>query len=1354
MNRDVFRSSVIDDVFTTNELPGYEKAFEETDGGGYISLKANRVFGLRSGEWTPANESQYRYDVAWEKRDKGFDLSKDEQSRLAQGNPNVRSTYTPRKPIVSGSKADGKNYNDIVLDKFALVPLSYRILKEINADSNALKLYEKMQRDDVDYVVYSTGRKVGAGTPSSLYNEDGSFNMDSFEEINNIPFSIMGVQTEVPSKDTPLVTRGSQITKLATLDFLEAGMPIDFMSDEKDFDKRFVQWIGLSEDQKLTESKLYASIKKNQDLLIAKTEAGYQTLLKKLGIKQTIVNGKKAFVLGDVDKLVDTLRDEILKREVNENITDALNGFEQGDVVLEATPAYQQIRNILYSIADKTVVRPKISGGMKVQIPSTLLESNRVEAKEINGKKVYASDVLKFYTNKDGERVCEIMVGRWFKSDKTDAELIKYFNETPEGQKVLQGIAFRIPTQKQNSIDVFKIAKFLPEEFGDSVVIPSALVKKVGSDFDIDKLSIYLKNTYVDSRGNINAVPYFGMGEEAKAKIADMFDKGEFLSKEQAIQLDRYIAEEKEREFDLNSPEAKLIRDIFPEAFTDEAFAKEFVADLAKNGMKEGIVDNMYVKSLENEYIQSLQDLVSDELNFDNLIKPNSADQLKGLAKDINSKLGKPEIDYSSVGNMLSRSFMSSLRQAFVSGKYAIGIAAVSQTNHAQNQRAVIYVDADRLKSNKISDTDKKWLGDGEIKLKEYNSVMANGKKRPSLSMVKNAASEYISDIIGQFIDGYVDISKGPWIMELGATPNVASTWLFLTKIGVPIKTTAYFMNQPIVRDYLRTIESAGYSWLFIDNFVNDMMDIYTPQEDISVTELPTETDLGKMIGKKTKELDNTQKAQQQLILQEFLKYAKMAEHLFQVTQGSNFDTATINDPYLVFKKQMQLKKAQNTIISSVDDILDKSFVGPLKDIIYDIRDAFSTILISDRPSTDPSKISVRDVMEAVLAPYTDLNDRDFVKTSQKAVADLFDWAVQTNTKLNNYVASSLLGTETQESAGKKIIEYRDKVLKDESHPLHNNLIINSLKLDTGSKNNKPDNLYIAGRDNKVYDQNQIINSFRELRDELNNEGSDLYDRLVRLAIIQSGTTTSPISFTSLLPYKDFKEYYNNTLSQLENIPNLEDFYNLNVFERNNWNNTDVVPFKSFSLFKSKSGKWLNPNIQFVANKLRNAMTKADIPKVINISQFSREGASDFVVYTWENRISKADKAKAKRKGDRSYINKGLFQKVYHINEDGVREPLMQVSEYKGKVYKNFVYKHINAWGDSFRANEFYNFIRPSVLDNDFIKVEEKFDETGKKISSAEVSDDVISSILTTGTFTEPKIETGTELTTEDFKCK
>ena len=77
--------------------------------------------------------------------------------------------------------------------------------------------------------------------------------------------------------------------------------------------------------------------------------------------------------------------------------------------------------------------------------------------------------------------------------------LLDYFNNDQKVRKSLQaimGVAFRIPTQKQNSIDVFEIAKFLPEGYKDSVVIPSELVMKAGSDFDIDKLSIYLKNIY------------------------------------------------------------------------------------------------------------------------------------------------------------------------------------------------------------------------------------------------------------------------------------------------------------------------------------------------------------------------------------------------------------------------------------------------------------------------------------------------------------------------------------------------------------------------------------------------------------------------------------------------------------------------------------------------------------------------------------------------------------------------------------------------------------------------------------------------------------------------------------------
>jgi hypothetical protein len=1383
MNREHFRTITLGDVWSVNENLGYDEEYEETDGGGMSTLRGHRILKIRSADWTVDNERQYMYDIAFEKNIKKLPLNEYEKLLLKEGNPGIKSTYTPIKPIVSGSKDNGRDFNDVVMHKYALYPLSFRILYEINPESNAIKLYNKMQNEDIDYAVYSSGSKVGTEKVSPLYNDNGTFNETSFEDeaekkgnlpaktlraVSNIPFSIMGIQAEVPSKETASTTQGSQITKLVTMDFLEGGVPINFeVKDTKgkiitDFGQRFSAWYNLSEEDKLKNS-LYKEIKQNQMLLEAKIEDGYKTLLKKLGIKETtteqVVGNKKvkvkSFTISDVKKLSNTLREEILKREVNDNVTDAFEGFEKGDVVLEATPAYQQIRNILYSIADKNVVRPKISGGMKVQIPSTLLESNRIATKTINGKTAYTSDVLGFYKDEDGKRVCEVMVGRWFKSNKTDAQLLDYFNNTEEGQKelaALSGVGYRIPTQKQNSIDAFKIKQFLPKEFGDSVVVPSALVKKVGSDFDIDKLSIYLKNMFTDSEGKLKVVPFLGIGEEAKNKFFKLFDEGKLLSKSQIKTLNEELSLVTSTVLE-NDPISKIFEEFG--TFTEEDVLEDFIQDLKESGVRETVVDKMYKQSLENAYITSLEKLISNPLNYSNLVKPNDAEPLKSLAKKINAKLGRKEIDYAYAGNMLSRKFMSGLRQAFVTGKYAIGIAAVAQTGHAQRQRTPTYLDFDRLKGDLINDVDKAILGnsslstifatDTNINFQEYNSAVIDGKESPVLAMVKskskNPETQYISDVNGMFIDGYVDISKGPWIMELGATPNVASTWLFLVDLGVPIETIAYFMNQPIIKDYLANIENKGYSWLFIDNIIEDSLDRFASKTDIAVTGIPSEAELLDLVGKDPNEtnsksdkfLTDNQKAQQQYMLKEFLKYAKMASHVFEVTQGSNFDTATINDPYLVFKKQMQLKKARTTIISSVDKILENSFVGPLKDIIFNFRDAFATVLISDRST-------VRNVMETVLTPYIGMNDRNFVKTSQKAVNDLFDWAVQTDMKINRKVASILLGNTNEASAAEQIIEYRDSIIGNpdkgitpkEDHPLFNNIILNSLKMESGLNRgeNKVNNLFIVGRENKVYDQNLIIHAFNEIKKTMSDENKDLYGKMVRLAVLQSGLTNSPIAFTNLLPYEDFKEVYNKTLSNLEKMPNLADFHNLRVFERNNWNNRDIIPFKKAKMEEDMSGRMYNRDLKLDV-KLTKAVANKAIPKIVGISKFSSEGRSDFMVYSWEDKISQEVRKIRRRSGDRSHVNKMLMQKVYTTDENGNIIPLVMTTTAKsGRVYQKYIYKAVNAWGDSFRAQEFYAEKRASVLNNDFTKIEYTQDENRQKLSSAEVEDDLIISIL------------------------
>jgi predicted NAD-dependent protein-ADP-ribosyltransferase YbiA (DUF1768 family) len=1302
--RDHFRTITLADVKAIHDLKGYMgKAYDETDGGGMITFPAHRKFRIRAGEWNSAEERQYRYDIAWEKRDKKQKLSPQEEELLAKGNPGVKSAYTPLKPISRGNKDNGKDYNDIMLDKFALFPLSYRILHELSEkdeagnlvnSTNALKLYDKMIAEDIDYAVYASGRKVGAEQVNDLYDKSGAMNTAKFKGIVNVPFGIIDIQSEVPSKSEDIVTRGSQATKLITMDFMAGGVPVDYMPG-KEFEERFIAW--SQETNKETASKLYKEIKNNQALLEAITETGYQTLLKKLGLTKT----KDGYVVSNIDKVIDLLTSSIASRDVNDNVISALEGMRAGQVIMEATPAYDQLRNILYSIADSTVISPKITGGQKVQMSSRLLETVNAKKDPVKGK-AYISEVLKFYVDDDGQRVCEIMVGRWFKSDKTDEELMNYFNNTEEGKAQLAaitGIAFRIPTQKQNSIDAFRIAKFLPAEFGDSVIVPGPLVQKAGSDFDIDKLSIYFKNLRTGKNGYPEVIPFYGIGKEARAKFAEMYDS-------------------------MNKDEASLYDELFEEAQKESFIEGDLKAAITAVEKREAVIDSLYKKSLQNAYIQSSENLVTSPENFEQLTKPNSADQLKGLATEINGLLGIQEIDYSSPGNMLSREFMSKLRHAFVTGKYAIGIAAVNQTNHANNQRMFMFLD--RPKIENMSEEDQMWLGDGVINFEMKNEVdHPTLGKVVTLSMIKNKAKEYISDILGQFIDGYVDIAKGPWIMELGATPNVASTWMFLVKAGVPIRDVAMFMNQPIIRDFLRKLESQGYSWLFNDGVLEDTLNDYSSTMSEKSTKIPDADTLAGLVGKKVSKLTSSEKAEQRYMLKEFLKYARMANHLYQVTQGSNFDTATINDPFIVFKKQMQLDKAQGTMFSSlnsegtvvpgVDMLMEESFIKNLYDYIKEIRDGLAKFLISDSGN-------IRPLMHRVLEPYVDMSDRDFTKVAQMAVKSLFDWAVQVDGNMAAFIPELLISDK--ENFANKMMNFVNEVKANPTHDLYNNQVINSLRMTSIDQDgSNVYNIQIINKDNKVYDQNQIIYAFEEIKNYLKGrENEDLYKNLVNVAVLQSGLTSSPISFTSLLPYEDFTDIYNAALSKIDKMTNLDDFYTMNAFQRNNWNNSDVVPTKRGKYKVSEAtGRKFNPDL-ILPKSVKQAVAFKNLPMIIKISAFSKESNSDVITYTWEDpKLTSKQKFAMRAKGDYSFIYKGLFQRV----KDADGKPYMRTNiGSDGKTYKSYIYKMINALGDGFRANEYYDTNRASVIDNGYIKVVNAQNSKGQRISKSEVTDE------------------------------
>tara|TARA_R110001632_G_scaffold51365_5_gene127956 strand:- start:400 stop:13896 length:13497 start_codon:yes stop_codon:yes gene_type:complete len=1334
--RDYMRTSTHKDVMSYVEgLIGYSK-YEETDGGGTIAYKSYRNFRIRANDWNRKEEEQYIYDVEYEKLVKKLDESvnslktaKDKDAtrkrnentlnKFRKKDPKVQSAYKTLKPIVSGSKLgkDGlpSSFNNVVLDKYSLFPLSFKVMNEIKISSdgklgqNGINLHNKLQKEDIDYIVFDSGRKVGAETSHETYNKDGSFNNEEYVDVVNVPFSIMSIQTEVPSKEKALVTRGSQTTKLLTLDYMESGVPIDFRQlIGEDEGSRFDQWETLTEDEKLEQSKVYRMIVENQELLEAMTNDGYESMLIKLGLKDI---GDK-IVVTDFSEAANTLRDEIFKREVNDNISDALTDFleNKGNTVLEGTPVYQIVRNILYSVVDKNIVRPKISGSQKVQISSALFESVRPEFnKDLNG---YTSDVLNFYEDKDGKRVMEVMVGRWFNSSMSDKELLEYLNNTKEGQDILKGLAFRIPTQAQNSIDAIKIAGFLPKEFGDNVVVPSAIVAKVGSDFDIDKLSMYFKNIFYRN-GKLESVPYFGIGKEAKNKFNTMFENGEIIDKDSREKLEKELKLFREGNYVY---EDKLVEAIFGELgiVSEQDIIEEFTTELSESNstLKETIVNKLYKQSLENEYIRSSEKLVSDPLNFEKLITPNDATPMKELSNKVVKKVSGSVVSYSSVNNMLSRQFMSSLRHDFVTGKRAIGVAAVSQTGLSINQRTSVFINTENIKNLPLSE--REWLGDGEIRFSDYNKIERGGKVYATTSNVYNVKGGRISNINSMIMDGFVDIAKGPWIMQMGITPKVAPVVLLLNSLGIPIEDIVYFINQPIIKQHLQNLENKGYSKPYITNMIDNLKNDYFPDLETSAIEneypstIPAEETLFENLGKGPSDFNKKEKIDQVFMLDEFLKYSKMADQSYTTTQGSNYDTSRFNDPSLIFRKEVQTDLALNNIFSAFDEegevipaviaLLDNSFIGNLRNKIIDSRDAVANFLISDRGET-------RKILDEVLTPYAQdryLSDKDFVKIYRKAVNDLFDFAVQTDQKLNMKLKDSLL---SEDGTASEVLDFINEVKGNTNHPsgLHYNDIVQSLEVRMSEKagEGRPNNITLKNKGGKAYDQNRVIHSFRELKIALEGK-TDLYDKIVMLSILQSGLSPSPISFTDLIPYEDISRIYNKTLPKLEEISNLEDFEKLNMFQRNNYNNDSIVPqIKLYrGLFKNfDGGKSLKyPSVDFLPVPIKKMITRGNIPQVI--TQKAVDGGSDIISATWNDNLGKNKIAKMRKEGDYSYVNKALMKLVRDKNTG---EPYVYIV--KGKPYN--IYKAINTLGDSFRAQEFYDNATKSLFDNSYIKVKE-----------------------------------------------
>jgi len=1243
----------------------------------------------RKGEYKYTNDKLKDHDVQT--------LSKPEPSHV---------TYI-LKPIARGNKYN-KSTVDLVLDKFSQMPVYYSMVEGTNLE----KLYLKMMKEGYGYAIMESGRKVGIEETQPLYNKNGSFNEEAFNNKIQVPWKAYGIQVETVYESDKEQPRGSQITKIASMDLFSDGVGSEAAVKE---------------------------YTRNTELLDRLTRNGYKTLLQKLGI----VDLGDGFRIIDRVALSETLRSEMMRRELSDNVIDSITLDENGEFIVpfEASPAYIQIRNILYSIVDKSIRSPKMNGGGYVQAPVTMWENakegRKIAIKTEDGYKqiskeefeklsnadkanvVLTDDTLKFYTKEDP--YCEIMLPHWFKNKlnkgkyKTDKQLLDYLNKTEEGKSILKGIGFRIPTQSLSSIETFRVKGFLPQAMGKTVIVPSEITTKAGSDFDIDKLNLYLKSVYIDKNDDIKLVSLKGSEQATNEFYSDVFDA---VLENKKIKKSELQEAADIRQYGLEDPNNLLGRygnllDALLEDVEDESdLADSITKQLEKLGdvdlqaaLKEKFVKEMYKRALENEYYDSLEKLITLPENFNRLISPVDDAGLSKLADKLDALRGDNE---SLIKNrILDANYLTKLRHAFVTAKRWIGIAAVNITNHSLTQKTKVYMDVNKF--NALKDTDRLFLGDGAIAL-PHNTVMIDGKEYVSLSGRFDATGKfYISEGLSGYATAFVDVAKDPYILKIITSNLSVGTFMFLQRIGVPLETAAMFMNQPIIKEYLDLLDSKNANNLFDTRNTALIADKFPASpsviEKTSIALNAFENNIENYYsGKKIND------AEQRVILQEFLKYAKMAEYNFKLSQATNYDTTKFRSGDSLFLKQTRTQAArESNIFSSVDNILDSTFIGEQAATLDLSMEAMGQILKLEQP-----EFSI--ITDDVLTPYAEnqfLGRDNFEKIATKLKASFLDFIIQTNSSLADRLDELLKDDRTSVA--------NQLAIAKKNHPEVK--ILNDLEIVSSDRIGGAKSVTLMVNTKSAYDENLYTGMMREMRD--NPATNELYKSVVNLAILQ-GTYQSAISIRNIIPIEDYSATISPIVSSLVADDTLAAFYDANLFQKNNWNDSDIAPvfnpkFKltqDFPVGEDVNGndvyQYFNnlqfPNIEGLGIKSTDRRilelnsryygkyTQANVltvPRVIT----TEEG--DKVDITNGLSITGADYIQRKNRGDLSLSDKFGYQKV----KDALGEPLSYFNEKGDEI---FIYKLVNLYGDGQYASEYKTDGKPSIFNNGSVKVEDE----------------------------------------------
>lgn len=816
---------------------------EEANAQAYSSLDFIRFYLNSIGEWLPQLEQAYKHELEVFKAIKTYRNSNSDEDKAKVYDLIEKSNLgilTSLKLGYYGSPTDYTKYN--VLGKYSVFPLSPSMVFDTDLEGLMMDYLDK----GVDLATFSSGNKMSTPTKELSYyekktvkgvstyveGENGELKLTKVdpEAVFRLPIDGLRRQQYIAPKTKNEVTLSTQMVKLIFSNFYVAG-------------EMNPQYAHLTDKINALQSAFIENVKVIVDVEKAK-------IYSKIGA--TVDDNGNITAINTMDFTI-WLENEFDKKDVPTSVYSFLRPTLTNSFVFSLDAGVQRslIDQIISSALSKRVLKPKLFGEAYIQLASTGFNKLGTRMKKpttaqlktiasgfnVSGLRDYRiengvvqpADVLIPFNPKkhspllnltwNGERIATL--DRLNKALEDDAWVTEH-----SAKITIVGV--RIPVQGLNSMEHFRVRRFLSNVGGPVMVVPPSIVTKSGSDFDIDKLFMY--EPELDDNGNLVSSPRLNNPEFRAQIIDNILAKNEFLALK-AGSLESLFASADFKEAGLVSKEIETLKkfiDDLREAKKsgDTDAITEFKENIGPLNMKLSIAIERFktLRSQDPKVVEMLKNLVSVNETLADM-KDISEKALKGSASNnmisvISSVLSEPSIfteftkpntnvilpaiaaEYQKIKGRSSRISSSAMFLIETSvriftennlGKKSLSVDAKVNALHKLYQQTGL-----RFKSNpEIIDLNKFYL------LKANKNK--NTKEIELGGLYDADGINLISDVINEFINGHVDIEKEDWINFFNADRERTPLILQMVLNGTPVEEAILLVNQPIVQHYIRS---------------------------------------------------------------------------------------------------------------------------------------------------------------------------------------------------------------------------------------------------------------------------------------------------------------------------------------------------------------------------------------------------------------------------------------------------------------------------------------------------------------------------------------------------------------------